>query len=248
MKEVNSIKHHYDHHLSDFYTWSLGDIQAKQASFQEFLLQNQLAPKSTRLCLDLGAGSGLHSVPLANVGYTVKAIDFSAKLLAEFSELASNLGIEFIEGDIRNIQKYASGLTPELIVCMGDTVTHLENINEVERLIYSCSQLLAEEGKLLLSFRDYSKEVVGKQRFIPVHSDDQRIHTCILKFGKDKVCVTDLLHLRKNFGWKQSVSTYRKIRLDPVYVEEALTSEGLDIRYHDTIEGMVYLLGVKSSN
>lgn len=243
-----SVKQHYENHLADFYTWSLGNLRARQNSFEELVLLLGLKPKSTGVCFDLGAGSGLHSVPLARIGYSVEAIDFSSKLLEELYLLSDDQEIECIEGDIRNFQEYVAGVVPELIVCAGDTITHLESVNEVECLIERCSRLLADDGKLLLSFRDYSQEAAGFQSFIPVHSDEKRIHTCILRFDNYKVCVTDLINERRNSGWEQKVSSYEKIRLDPVYLENALKRAGLNIGYRHTIEGMVYLLGVKSSN
>ncbi|MCK9407771.1 MAG: hypothetical protein WCX28_01270 [Bacteriovoracaceae bacterium] len=43
----------------------------------------------------------------------------------------------------------------------------------------------------LLTFRDYSTELTGNSRFIPVKSDASQILTCILEYSSETVTVTD---------------------------------------------------------
>ena len=87
--------------------------------------------------MDLGAGSGSQSIPLAKLGFSVTAIDFSTKLLNELKQSAGNLNISVVEDNILNFQNYGKK-NSELIVCMGDTITHFEHVNQVEELIANC--------------------------------------------------------------------------------------------------------------
>ena len=189
------VKNHYDTHLGDFYSWMIGDFETKQNEHQQFLEENNVVPTSTKIALDLGAGNGIQSVSLAKLAFEVKAIDFNKQLLAELGTNRQNLPIEIIEGDIRFVKNYAAP-KPELIICWGDTLAHLENFAEIERLISDCAEILADNGKLILSFRDYSNALVGDERFIAVKNDDTKILTCILDYEESKVRVTDLLALQ----------------------------------------------------
>jgi predicted P-loop ATPase len=74
---------------------------------------------------------------------------------------------------------------------------------------------LKPNGRLVLTFRDFSQELAGIDRFIPVRADDQRIMTCVLEYETDSVLVTDLIHVRDGERWNLQKSSYRKLRLSP---------------------------------
>jgi hypothetical protein len=53
-----------------------------------------------------------------------------------------------------------------------------------------------------ISFRDYSKELIGIVRFIPLKSNENKLLTCILDYEDAFVNVTDLLYEKNNDVWK----------------------------------------------
>lgn len=55
----------------------------------EFLQKYQLSPTNSGVAVDLGAGCGFQSIPLAQLGFRVTAIDLDKKLL---DELKANSG------------------------------------------------------------------------------------------------------------------------------------------------------------
>jgi 2-polyprenyl-3-methyl-5-hydroxy-6-metoxy-1,4-benzoquinol methylase len=162
-----TVKAHYDQHLGHFYSWMAGDFDEKQKEHQQFLTKHQIKPSSTQFAIDLGAGHGIQSVSLAKLGFKVKAIDFNKQLLTELRLNSKGFEIEVIEDDICLFNKYID-TKPELIICWGDTITHLNSETEIEQLLIDCCEALNENGKLIISFRDYSDELIGDNRFIPV--------------------------------------------------------------------------------
>lgn len=139
------------------------------------------------LAIDLGAGSGFQSIPLAELGFSVVAVDFCEALLSELRDRAGNLPIRTIHDNILNFSKYVEEQA-QVVVCMGDTLTHLESLDSVQSLLLSVEAVLAIDGKFILTFRDYvSVEPQGAQRFIPVQSDESTILTCFLEYREDVV-------------------------------------------------------------
>lgn len=236
-----NVKKHYDDHLANFYSWMLGDFNEKKDEFVAFCKQNNIKPTKSKLAIDLGAGSGIQSVALAELGYQVLAIDFNQQLLDELHRNKGELPVEIINKDITEVIDFKNKQA-ELIVCCGDTISHLAGIEEIEKLITNISGTLTEKGLAVFSFRDYSKPLEDTSRFIPVKNDENRIHTCILEYFEDKVRVTDLLHEKIQNDWQQKVSSYYKVRISTEQITNILTNNGFGILHEEIIRGIVYLV------
>jgi 2-polyprenyl-3-methyl-5-hydroxy-6-metoxy-1,4-benzoquinol methylase len=236
-----TVKEHYDNHLGNFYSWSIGDLTGKQTEFQNFLVEQKLLPQSNKIAIDLGAGNGIQSVSLAKSGYFVKAIDFNTQLLEELTENTKGLNVEIINADIRNFNNF-SVQNPELVICLGDTIAHLDSEQEILKLITAISKTLSKDGKFLLSFRDYSVELNGENRFIPVKSDEDRILTCILDYQPEYVIVTDLLHEKKGNSWKQHVSSYKKVRVTTEMIVKMIEQTNMTIQLNQVISRSLKLV------
>jgi hypothetical protein len=134
-------------------------------------------------------------------------------------------------------------LTPkpvDVIVCMGDTLTHLPTKSCVESLFGDVAASLSPGGAFLATFRDYvSAPLQGDARFILVRSDEQRILTCFLEYADTTVTVHDLLHQREGPSWRLSTSNYSKLRLSPEWVVERLSSLGLSVCRDSVPGGMI---------
>ena len=235
---------HYDQHLGNFYSWMTGDFAEQQTIHEIFFREHGLLPSDNGLVLDLGAGHGLQAVSLAKVGFSVRAVDFNRQLLDELRINSEGHGIEIVEDDLRNVRQHTNP-APELILCWGDTLTHLTSEAEVQQLVYDCAAGLAPNGKLALSFRDYTTELKNTDRFVPVKSDDQRILTCLLEYLPGRVRVTDLLHERTGDRWQQTVSSYYKVRLAKRTVTEAMQGSGLRMILDTNFKRQMVLVGVK---
>lgn len=239
-----TAKEHYDNHLASFYSWMAGDFDQQSTAFERFLQEHNITPNSTEVAVDLGAGHGIQSIALKKAGFDVTAVDFNDQLLKELKSHPDGKAIRTIETDIRHIREFEA-LQAELIVCCGDTITHLESKSEVEKLIRDCCEMLVPLGKLILSFRDYSVKLSDQQRFIPVKSDDSRILTCILEYEPEKVRVTDLLYEKTDSGWTQKVSTYNKLRITPGEMENMLINSGMELTFSQPVNRMYTLVAQK---
>jgi SAM-dependent methyltransferase len=239
---MTASQKHYDVHLAPVYSWSTGGIDAALERGRDELAALGAVPASTRIAVDLGAGFGMHAIPLAQNGYEVLAIDSCARLLDELRRDAGALPIQCVKDDLRNFTQYLKG-APELILCMGDTLTHLDSEASVEALIGQIAETLCAGGRFVTSFRDYSVPVQGEARFIPVRADEDRILTCFLEYSDAMVTVNDLLYERRNGIWDFRNSAYRKQRLSPRWVMEVMAAQGFLVQGDSGLSGMVRLEG-----
>jgi 2-polyprenyl-3-methyl-5-hydroxy-6-metoxy-1,4-benzoquinol methylase len=238
---MTTVTEHYASHLAPIYLWMAGGPEtALQAGTAEIESLN-LPLTDGAVVLDLGAGFGMHAIPLARRGARVTAIDTSSELLRALEQLAGNLPIKAVNDDLLAFQTHITE-TPSAILCMGDTITHLPDRATVENLIEKASVSLPSGGKFVLSFRDYSVPLLEDQRFIPVRSDDNRILTCFLEYEPEALVVHDILHERTPEGWQTRVSHYRKLRLSPEHLIASLQSNGFSVRSETGMRGMVRLV------
>jgi 2-polyprenyl-3-methyl-5-hydroxy-6-metoxy-1,4-benzoquinol methylase len=243
--KIVNVKDHYDRHLGNLYSWMTGDFANKQAEQQQILADNGVVPTATKIAVDLGAAHGLQAVSLARLGFHVIAVDFNKQLLVELEENRKQLPIKIIECDIRDYFTRQNQKV-DVIVCMGDTLTHLDSTMAVAQLIRSSSNHLVAGGKLVLSFRDLSQNMEGTQRFIPVRSDDARILTCFLEYFKDYVMVYDILQERVDGSWIQKISAYPKLKLNEAIVSSLLAENNMRLVKSFTINRMLYMIAENS--
>jgi hypothetical protein len=110
-------------------------------------------------------------------------------------------------------------------------------------LLRDAAAALADGGMFAATFRDYaSKTLEGNERFILVKRDENRILTCFLEYGADRVTVHDVLTQREDAQWVQRVSSYPKLRLAPGWVIAELQALGLAARLETAPAGMVRIV------
>ena len=138
-----TVAEHYSRVLADVYSWMYGGWDAQLARYTEFFTARGFAPRASKRAIDLGAGCGFQAIPLARLGFEVKAIDLDPKLLAELEAHVDDEKIETVCADLMEFRRHAPQ-SAELIVCMVDTLLHLdaqtvghlelERAGEVQRL------------------------------------------------------------------------------------------------------------------
>lgn len=237
-----TVKEHYDRHLANFYSWMLGDLDVHASAFESFCRSHRILPQKSGVAFDLGAGNGMQTLALEKLGFKVWAFDFNEKMLDELKSKA--ISAHTVLDDIRQIEAYAH-LNPELAVCCGDTLSHLDSPDDVLDFLAKVYSVLPVQGVLVLSFRDYSVELNDTDRFIPIKSDDEKILTCFLEYFPDKVRVTDLLYEKEGGNWTKRVSSYEKIRLDKQLVTRFLSRSGFSIAASQFEKGVVTIVAKK---
>jgi 2-polyprenyl-3-methyl-5-hydroxy-6-metoxy-1,4-benzoquinol methylase len=242
---MQNSESHYRTHLGPVYSWMLGDWDAAFARAAAEIDDLPL-PVTRGTAVDLGAGLGLHALGLAKRGFDVVAIDSCQVLLDELQSRGGSSAIAAHNADLLEFRSLVRGQV-QVIVCMGDTLTHLPELSKVESLLGAAAASLARGGVFATTFRDYATRTLqGEQRFIMVRADADRIMTCFLEYGDHQVIVHDLLHEKDNGRWRQTISSYPKLRLAPERVAAKLSELGFSVKRDATPSGMVRIVATKN--
>jgi 2-polyprenyl-3-methyl-5-hydroxy-6-metoxy-1,4-benzoquinol methylase len=242
-----TVQAHYQDHLAPIYTWMVGGTQAAFEAGAAELESLALPAHARQAAVDLGAGFGMHALPWARRGGRVLAIDSSPELLNELARHAAGLPVQRVQDDLLAFPSHLTEV-PEVVLCMGDTITHLADLARVEQLVRCVAAVLAAGGTFVVSWRDYSVPLHGEQRFVPVRSDGQRILTCFLEYEDDTVIVHDVLHEKEGPAWRMAVSSYRKLRLSPEALGTLARSAGFTVQHQAGLRGMVRLVCTKAGS
>jgi len=232
---MNTAKRHYDDLLADLYSWMLGDFDARVEA-QHRWLRTCVGEQPAALrppALDLGAGAGADAIALARLGYGVVAVDANAKLVAEARRRVVDAGfvkdVAVVEGDLLEILEEKAADPIYLAVCLGDTLTHLESAEAVQRMFRAARARIAEGGRFVVSYRDLSEELRDVERFFLVRSDAKRILTCFVEYTPAHAVVHDVVHTRTHRGWEMRASAYPKLRLPVDHVRRWLGEAGFHL-------------------
>ncbi len=157
-------------------SWSRHYRTAENDSFYglafDFIAEAFGVPGSARV-LDAGCGSGTKSIHLAQRGFKVSAMDFSAAICDSARAAVQKAGVadsvEFAQGDLTALDLLADG-SQQRIVCWGV----LMHIPAVEKAVAELARVLAPGGILVISegnFRSLQarsfrvlKRLLGRER------------------------------------------------------------------------------------
>lgn len=232
---TSSISEHYDLHLAEHYSWLFGGLPERIA--ENRALFESLGIRGER-ALDIGAGSGFQSIPLAKLGFAVTAVDLSAKLLAELRQNGGDLPIEIVHDDILRCITTMPTATFDACVCMGDTLTHLASFGDVQRLLREVHRVSKPGAHFVIALRDFTTELRSEARFIPVRADEHTVFSCFLEYEGDHVRVYDIIHRKTEAGWDMRVSSYKKLRIAPDWLEKRANETGFDLVSKTAARGM----------
>jgi SAM-dependent methyltransferase len=241
---MQTTKDHYDLLLAHHYSWMVGDTAPASQVLAGLLQQYTVPVHGPKVAVDLGAGTGIHSLLLAQRGYVVTAIDFCDALLQQLQQYTRPLPITAICDNLLQFRQHCPQ-PANVIVCAGDTIAHLPGWEHVEKLLEDIWVALADGGVLYLSFRDHSGVPDGTTRIVPVQSNREKILTCILQYSHTHIAVTDVLHQWQQDIWTLNTGSYTKLKITTDKLLPYLQQHKLNLLHCTAENGMVHVLAQK---
>lgn len=132
------------------------------------LLEKVLSTGPSRRLLDLGCGTGEHSRFLVSRGYEVVGVDSSPSMLAAAREQPLEPGLEFVEGDIRQLARAVEGHFGGAI-CLGNTLPHLEDEDDLEAVLAGLRERLQVGAPVVLQLLNYERIFQRGERYLPLN-------------------------------------------------------------------------------
>ena len=140
---------------SKYYHILYKNRNTQEAHFFIKNLVNLLIPDINSLILDLGCGSGRHSIELNKMGYKVDGIDISTKSL-EIAKPFENSRLKFIRADFRKLDfenKY------DIILNLFTSFGYFDKENEHAQVFKQIFKSLKNNGHFVLDFLNTKKAV-----------------------------------------------------------------------------------------
>lgn len=137
--------------LSKYY-----DIVFKTGDAQLELIES-LLPMGSRL-LDIGSGTGTYTIPLAKKGYQVVALDNDQSMIDRLRDKADAFDL-MVESFARDMLGLDDLIEDEYdgALCIGNTLPHLNDMNEVERFLEIVFRKLSAGGVFVIQTVNYDR-------------------------------------------------------------------------------------------
>lgn len=135
------------------------------------------------LVLELACGTGSFATIMSSRGYEMICVDMSEEMLtvAREKSIASGENILFLQQDMTSFELYG---TVGAIVCLLDSVNHLQSIDDVKTMIGLCYNYLDPGGLLIFDVNTQVKleHIYGDNVFYV----DEEDFTCIWQCAYNK--------------------------------------------------------------
>lgn len=135
---------------------------------EALLLEEVLTSGPSSRLLDLGCGTGEHSRFLATRGFEVVGVDRSPSMLATAREQDPVPGVEFVEGDLSEIDQLVSGQFGGAL-CLGNTLPHIRGESELQGFLSGVRQRLEPDAPLLIQLLNYERIFQRGERHLPLN-------------------------------------------------------------------------------
>lgn len=114
-------------------------------------------PRDTRI-IDVSAGIGTQALPLALLGYNVVARDLSSGAIRRLRReaRARDLEIDAARSDMREVARSVHGQF-DTVISFDNSIPHLLTDVEILTALRGFTKVLASDGQLLISIRDYEQ-------------------------------------------------------------------------------------------
>lgn len=135
--------------LSEYY-----DIIFPRGEAQSSFLEESFKKESK--LLDLAAGTGVYTFYLNEKGYKIDAIELSSTMCNKFkAKLKDPFQLTVFEMDMRLLDEFL--VKYDGIYCIGNSIVHLGNLEEIELMIEKIYNKLETGGKIVLQIVNYDR-------------------------------------------------------------------------------------------
>lgn len=191
--------------------------------FKPDFLSNQFS-SATRL-LDVGCSDGRVAKLLTEKGFYVHGIDLSSDMIAvakAVAENVNNLDIEYL--NMLEIGNHFNAKSFDGVYCIGNTLVHLKDKEEIRNALLGFSSVLAAEGKLVIQVINYGHVFSSQLKKLPLIENEY------VKFEREYVLTPPEVLFKTRLEIKKTNEAYEAqttlLGLDKNELEQLLSEAG----------------------
>ena len=128
----------------------------------------EIAGEPPKSILDIACGTGGYSLELDRQGYNVTAADLDKEMIRRLETKAkeNNQSVRFMQGNMLELQNKISD-SFDLVFCIGNSIVHLENLEQIREFIKTAKQLTGKEGNLVLQIINFDRIILRDIKSLP---------------------------------------------------------------------------------
>jgi len=196
--------------------------------------------------LDAACGTGMHTIALAKLGYTVSGADLFPEMIVRAKQNAANAGVNvhFEPAGFGSLEKTFGSGKMDALVCLGNSLPHVKDNADLQNAVRDFAAVLRPGGVLLLQSRNFDKVMQEKMRWMDPQAhregENEWIFVRFYDFDPDGHIQFNILTLysESSSGWKQTLRTTTLYPVLQAELEHVLQQAGFkDIQLFGSMDG-----------
>lgn len=107
--------------------------------------------------LDIACGTGDYSIGISNEGHIVDGFDLNEDMINKAMDKSQDLQVNFYVGDMTGLKKISHGKVYDLVFCIGNSIVHLNSINEIKGVIKDSFDILNPNGEFIIQTINFDR-------------------------------------------------------------------------------------------
>jgi glycine/sarcosine N-methyltransferase len=133
----------------------------------------EIAGRPPKTILDIACGTGGYSLELARHGYELTASDLDAEMVRQLRIKSETIGkpIKSIQANMLDLDSKIADKF-DLVFCIGNSIVHLKNLEQIKSFICSARNLLNNDGSLILQIINFDRVLLKDIKSLPTITDE----------------------------------------------------------------------------
>lgn len=188
--------------------------------------------------LNIGCATGNLEMALSHYKLDITGIDIDENMIKKARKKAEEISnVRFLEGDMTKLETYFSPGSFSNVLCVGNTLAHLRDMEEISRFFLSVKKLLKSEGRFIIQIMNYDRIITNNTLRFPTVKTPSVSFERSYTFEKDHV----LFHTTISDGNQIFENTVPLYPLRREELENALQKEGFrNLTFYGNYAGETY--------
>ncbi|ACL75506.1 class I SAM-dependent methyltransferase [Ruminiclostridium cellulolyticum] len=149
----------------------------------------EIAGNPPKSVLDIACGTGGYSLELDRQGYNVTAVDLDMEMVRQLEIKAkeNNQSVRFMQGNMLELQNKITD-SFDLVFCIGNSIVHLENLEQIRKFLKTAKQLTGKDGNLVLQIINFDRIILRDIKSLPTIENKRAGLTFERNYRYDQSC------------------------------------------------------------